>query len=112
MKKVFISGRITGDRHYKSKFDAVADKLKAQGVAVLNPATLPLGLTYADYARICHAMIEAADVILMLPGYADSRGAMLEMNYAKYIGKEVEYYGDTEATVCKRPTWGKDECYW
>lgn len=112
MKKVFISGRITGDRHYKSKFDTAADELKAQGVAVLNPATLPIGLTYADYARICHAMIEAADVILMLPGYTESRGAKLEMMYAQYIGKKVEYYGGTEATTCKRPTWCKDDCNW
>lgn len=113
-EKVFLSGRITGDlRNYKQKFNEVADKLTAEGYIVLNPATLPLGLTYADYARICHAMIEAADTLLLLPGYEHSKGALLEKDYARYIGKEVEVYAHGKPVVnCKRPVWDDDDCKW
>ena len=111
--KVFLSGRITGDRDYKAKFDRIAAELKGEGYIVLNPATLPMGLSYADYARICHAMIEAAETVLLLPGYTRSPGAMLEMKYALYIGKEVEVYGQTDKQYfCKRSVWDDEDCNW
>lgn len=41
--KIYISGKITGDRRYKAKFREVEKKLAAAGHIVLNPAT-PRGL--------------------------------------------------------------------
>lgn len=111
-KKIFLSGRITGDPHYKTKFDRAARELKAEGHIVLNPATLPIGLEYADYARICTAMIEAADTVMLLPGYQKSPGVALEVKYAKYIGKEVEIYGDPHVAKCDRPYYDEDDCSW
>ena len=40
--KIYISGKITGDRRYKAKFREVEKKLAA-GHIVLNPATAPEG---------------------------------------------------------------------
>lgn len=37
--KIYISGKITGDRRYKAKFREVEKKLAAAGHIVLNPAT-------------------------------------------------------------------------
>lgn len=110
--KVFLSGRITGDRHYKAKFDRVAQELTDDGYIVLNPATLPKGLSYADYARICTAMLEAADTVLLLPGYQKSPGVALEIKYAKYIGKDIEIYGDPHVAKCDRPYFDDDDCNW
>ena len=113
-RKVFISGKITGVRNYKATFDRVAAELADDDYIVLNPATLPKGLSYADYARICTAMLEAADTVLFLPGYENSPGATMEMQYAKYIGKAVAFYPDDVKTPngCKRPNWDHLDANW
>lgn len=54
--KIYISGKITGDRRYKAKFREVEKKLVAAGHIVLNPATAPEGLRPVDYMRLCFAM--------------------------------------------------------
>ena len=63
--KIYISGKITGDRRYKAKFREVEKQLAAAGHIVLYPATAPEGLRPGDYMRLCFAMMEAADVVLM-----------------------------------------------
>ncbi len=87
--KVYIAGQITGDKQYRKKFAAVEKEMKREGDVVLNPATLPTGMTPADYMRICFSMIESADLVVFLPGFTRSKGAMLEYDYCSYIGKRV-----------------------
>ena len=41
--------------------------------------------------RICFAALEMASIVVMLPNWADSAGAKLEHDYAKYIGKKIIY---------------------
>ena len=84
--KVYISGRISGDPAYKEKFMKAETTLKGWGDTVINPAWLPKGLTPASYMRISIAAVEAADVLLLLPGWEQSKGAMIEKLYAEYIG--------------------------
>lgn len=69
--KIYISGKITGDRRYKAKFREVEKKLAAAGHIVLNPATAPEGLRPVDYMRLCFAMMEAADAVLFMQDYQD-----------------------------------------
>ena len=64
-------------------------KLAAAGHIVLNPATAPEGLRPVDYMRLCFAMMEAADVVLFMQDYQDSRGAMLEWAWCQYVGKQA-----------------------
>ena len=47
--KIYIAGKIAGDRRYRAKFREAAKTLEAAGHVVLNPATLPDGLTDGDY---------------------------------------------------------------
>lgn len=61
----------------------------AAGQIVLNPATAPEGLRPVDYMRLCFAMMEAADVVLFMQDYQDSRGAMLEWAWCQYVGKQT-----------------------
>ena len=89
--KIYLSGKITGDKHYKTKFRTAEKKLKAAGHVVISPATLPAGLTMADYMRACFAMMEAADIILFLSDYQESKGAMLEWQWCQYVGKRCAY---------------------
>ena len=89
--KVYIAGKITGDPNYKSKFNAVKERLELMGDVILNPATLPEGMTPADYMRICLAMIDTADLVVFLDDYQQSKGAMLEHAWCEYTGKEIEY---------------------
>lgn len=87
--KVYIAGKITGDRNYKAKFKAAQKALEQQCHTVLNPAIMPAGLTPGDYMRVCFAMIDTAEIVLFLPDYTDSRGARLEWDYCQYTGKQT-----------------------
>lgn len=89
--KIYIAGRITGDKRYKAKFREAERKLSEAGHIALNPATQPAGLSNADYIRVCFAMMEAADVVLFLQDYQESRGAMLEWAWCQYVGKQTCY---------------------
>lgn len=87
--KIYIAGSITGNRHYKSQFRATEEMLQRERYTVLNPAELPVGMKPADYMRICFAMLETADVVFFQRGWEVSKGAKLEYDYARHIGKDV-----------------------
>ena len=88
--KIYIAGKITGDPNYKSKFNAAHLSIVYQYDVPVNPALLPAGLSKADYARICFAMIDTADKVMFLPDWQESPGARLEMEYCLYTGKDIE----------------------
>lgn len=87
--KIYIAGKISGDPEYKAKFSRYEERLREEGHIVLNPATAPEGLRPVDYMRLCFAMMEAADVVLFMQDYQDSRGAMLEWAWCQYVGKQT-----------------------
>lgn len=89
--KIYIAGKITGDKGYKAKFKEAAKSLEAAGHVVLNPATLPAGLADADGMHLCFAMMEVAEMVLFLQDYQESRGAMLEWAWCQYVGKQTCY---------------------
>lgn len=89
--KFYLAGKISGNPNYKRDF-AEAKKVVAkmgQDCSILSPAILPEGMSKADYMRICFAMVDSADCVILLPNASESEGAMLEKKYAKYIGKTV-----------------------
>lgn len=86
--KIYIAGKITGDPNYKDKFaNMESELLKMPETVIINPAKLPQGLTPADYARICFAMIDSSDIVVFALDYKESSGALLEMQYCRYIKK-------------------------
>ena len=110
--KIYIAGKITGDPNYKEKFASMeSELLKIPGTAVINPATLPTGLEPADYARICFAMIDSSDIAVFAPDYKESSGALLEMQYSKYVGKKAlsfeEYIQSQALQISQLPLYAK-----
>ena len=86
-QKVFISGPISHRLGtYKADFDVAVEAVEAAGFIPLNPAVLPLGMEYEDYMKITLAMLQTADMVLLLDGWKDSDGAMLESQYAICVG--------------------------
>lgn len=89
MCKVYIAGPITGDPNYKEKFTAVGAKLALLGLAPVDPTEAPEGLTYKEYIDEGLAKLTKCDMICMLPGYGESRGARVEYMYAVAVGMPI-----------------------
>lgn len=102
--KIYIAGKITGDPGYKTKFNAASEALAGEGHTVLNPAVLPEGLSRAEYMQICFQMIFAADKVVFLDDFTESKGAMLEYSLCRYIGKDLV----CEVAVAEETTWTKE----
>lgn len=87
--KIYIAGKITGDSNYQQKFMKARKQFEQSGHIVISPAVLPEGMTPGDYMKICFAMIDVADAVAFLRDWKDSAGARLEMEYCKYINKQI-----------------------
>lgn len=104
--KVYIAGKITGNKYYRGEFAAAEEKLRALGYIPINPAILPDGLDSRDYMRICLAMLDSADAIALLPTWVRSGGAKIELALAKYTGKQVIHTWMIADTVRESKTEG------
>lgn len=89
MKKIYISGKITGlsIEEAKQRFNKAAFELTAKyGCEVINPIRLfPEGadLTWEEYLEVCLIALKDCDAIYYLNNYKDSRGAMRERKQAQ-----------------------------
>lgn len=86
-KVIYIEGPIIGVPKYWEAFEKVDDDLTSRGYTVLNPARLPEDLDNSKALNIRLAMLAQADAVFVLPNWASSRGAALEISYSTYIGK-------------------------
>ena len=89
MKKVYISGQITGlpEPVYTKLFADAERKLKTMGYEVVNPAkkgTVP-GYKWEDYMREDIKLLCECDYIHLLPNWGNSRGAIMERDIAKQL---------------------------
>lgn len=83
----YLSGPITGHKNYRQQFARAAGVLKEMGYVVINPAelgaALPLDqMSYEDIMKIDMALLAAADYLVQLPGWEDSKGANRELGFA------------------------------
>ena len=93
--KVYIAGKVTGlekDEIFK-KFYESGKQLKKDGHIVMSPAVLVLneGFEHEDYMHICYAMIDVCDAVFMQKDWQDSKGARMELQYAKDWKKQILY---------------------
>lgn len=94
MTIIYIAGPMSGIKdHNRPLFNRVAIELTEQGHSVLNPATLPDGLSQSQYMQICLPMVAVAHELVMLPGWEQSEGAYIEFLLAKKSGKTIRELG-------------------
>lgn len=92
MKRVYISGPITGTNDFRERFAAVEASLSEKGYLVLNPAkmadVLPEDATHSEYMRISFHLLDLCDTIYLMKNWQNSKGANQEYGYARC--KEME----------------------
>lgn len=97
MKKVYISGRISGlpEPMYKKYFADAEHLLTTMGYKAVNPAKrgeVP-GYKWEDYMKEDLKLLCDCDAIYFLPNWMDSKGAIMEHNIAKQPGiPTIEVY--------------------
>lgn len=101
MRRVYISGPISGTDDYLDRFARAEMAVSAMGCAAVNPAAvndrLPEGTSYQCYMDTSLAMLRHCDMIYMTRGWRGSKGARLEKAYADALGIEAAYEDASEA---------------
>lgn len=91
MKRIYISGAITGTNEYIENFKKAEEHLKDLGYSVMNPARvnaeMPSDTTYEEYMTMSLCMLSMCESIYMLKNWETSLGANRELGYA--IGKNM-----------------------
>ena len=93
--KIYIAGPMTGKPNWNTEAFAKAEQWYSnKGHTVLNPAAHtprvnPESITHEQYMKIALAMVDAVDMVIMLDGWQDSKGALLELAHANFYGKGV-----------------------
>lgn len=93
--KVYIAGKVTGLEKAAifGKFYDAKKLLTEEGHTVMSPAVLALngGFEHSDYMHICFAMIDVCDAVYMQKDWQQSKGARMELQYAKDWKKQIIY---------------------
>lgn len=93
MRKIvyYLAGPMRGEEDLgRAHFAAVEAKLKTHdNVHVINPAILPTDWPDRAYMPVCLAMLDQADVVVMLNGWEESQGARVEREYAVMCEKMI-----------------------
>lgn len=89
--KIYISGSITNNKHYKKQFKRAERKLKKRGYKVFNPCCIPNIFSYDEFMKIDIAALECCDCVFMLKGWEKSKGANIELKKAKELNKIIYF---------------------
>ena len=82
--KIYIAGKISGDKNYKKKFKKAERALKKKGHSVMNPAWLVeyKAFSWIDYMIVSEAMQRRCEAVYFLPDWSQSKGAIIELKRA------------------------------
>lgn len=86
--KIYLSGPISGVSNYKENFAKAEATLRMRwpDAVIINPSVLPAGLSNKEYIMTDLQLLSTADILVLLPGWETSTGAMIEKLFAQYIG--------------------------
>lgn len=90
MKRIYLSGKMSGmpEMNYPA-FNAEAARLRALGFHVENPAENSEQSSWEDYMKAAIIQMLSCEVVVMLPGWSESRGALIERELALRVGLKV-----------------------
>lgn len=90
MKRAYLSGPMSGlpDMNYPA-FNAEASRLRDLGLHVENPAENPEQSSWEDYMKAAIIQMLSCEIVVMLPGWSESRGALIERELALRLGLKV-----------------------
>lgn len=89
-KRMYISGKITGRKEYERDFKRGEGLARLYGFRPVNPVKgVPKGKSWEWYMKRDIRKLLDCDAILLLETWEDSRGARLEAEIARGLGKEV-----------------------
>lgn len=77
--------------HNRAEFHHYAKLLRHQGHEVISPAESPEQTSYEDYLRWDLQAILEVDAVVVIPGFADSKGASIECMVAAAIGVPIYF---------------------
>jgi hypothetical protein len=100
--RIYIAGPMTGipDQNYPA-FHAAAERLRADGYWVVNPAEINVkhpGCWYSAMRADIQQLV-TCEAIALLPGWENSRGATLEHHIAQNLGMWAHELNGTIAPV-------------
>lgn len=92
MKRLYLAGPMSGlpDFNYPA-FRAEAARLRALGYQVDNPAENPVPPcgSWTGYMRMALRQLVDCECVVLLPGWMESRGAVIERNLARALDMPV-----------------------
>jgi nucleoside 2-deoxyribosyltransferase len=115
--RIYLAGPMSGlpEENYPA-FNAEAARLRAIGFHVENPAENPAQDSWQAYMRQAVRQMMTCDAVALLPGWENSRGALIENGLAVGLGipvrKCAEYQGkqaDPDCWLCEGTSKFADE---
>tara|TARA_R100000951_G_C2540720_1_gene149291 strand:- start:280 stop:600 length:321 start_codon:yes stop_codon:yes gene_type:complete len=93
MKKIYISGQITGlkKRECYNTFETAVMKLRRLNLSGVSPYKGDEGKTWNEYMKQGIETMMNCEGIFMLSNWRESRGANIERNLAMQLGMRVMY---------------------
>lgn len=88
MTTIYLSGPMTGLPQFNYKaFNNFAELFREHGLLVENPAENPVPAcgSWQGFMRLAVAQVAKADVVVMLEGWKESRGARIEYMLARNL---------------------------
>ena len=94
--KIYIAGKITGDKNYKSKFKRAEKLLRSLGHSVMNPAWIAPSddFTWTDYMQISGMMQARCNAVYFLKDWKESEGAKIEFKRCHQLN-QTAFFGIT-----------------
>jgi hypothetical protein len=90
--KLYLAGPMSGIKDFNyPAFNAEAARLRTMGHHVENPAENPVPPcgTWTGYMRMALRQLVECECVVLLPGWVESKGAVIERNLAQALGMPV-----------------------
>jgi hypothetical protein len=91
MKKVaYLTGPMSGHPNWnRFAFDLIEQEMTRRGFHVINPVSLGTKDTWLEYISRNVLYLALSDVVVVLPGWKQSNGSLIEIIVACKLGKKL-----------------------